>query len=131
MPSTALIRWKNRLAGVNFTRLCVRLSRALLLLVALELITMPVTQLLWTWDGFLHGGQDFELGMFVIVSCVCLVLLRAQDGQQKIRLLLAVCRFRLGALPAVFRSLCELLSLPVIFSPPGGMLPRPATLLRI
>lgn len=109
-----------------------RLSRLLLLLVTLELLSMPVTQLLWTWDGFLHGGQDFELGLFVIVSCLCLVLLRAQHGRQKVRLLLAVCRFRLGTLigSALFRLLRESLFPRAAFSSQVESL-RPSTLLRI
>lgn len=62
----------------------------LLLLVAVELITMPLTQHFWTWDGFLHGGPDFETGLFMIVVCMCLVLLRAQHGRQRIPLLLPI-----------------------------------------
>lgn len=73
------------------------LSRLLLLLVAVELVTMPLTQYLWTWDGFLHGGQDFELGLFMIVVCLCLVLLRAQHGRQGISLLPAIRRRLLRA----------------------------------
>lgn len=68
------------------------MSRLLLLLVAIELITMPVTQHLWAWDGFVHGGQDFELGLFMIVVCVCLGLLRAQHGRQRVSRLLAIRR---------------------------------------
>jgi len=77
---------------------CVRLSRLLLVLVAIELLTMPITQHIWTWDGFLHGGQDFELGLFTIVVCLCLVLLRVQHGRQRLRLFLAVSRFLRGVL---------------------------------
>ncbi len=53
---------------------------------------MPLTQHLWAWDGFVHGGQDFELGLFMIVVCVCLVLLRAQHGRMRISGLLAIGR---------------------------------------
>lgn len=73
----------------NLSKLCAQLSRVLLLLVAVELVTMPLTQHIWTWDGFLHGGQDFELGLLMIVVCICLVLLRAQHGKQRLPLLLA------------------------------------------
>lgn len=34
---------------------CRSLSRALLLLTGIQLITMPFTQYLWTLDHFLHG----------------------------------------------------------------------------
>lgn len=61
-----------------------------LLLVTVELITMPLTQHVWAWDGFVQGGQDFELGLLMIVMCVCLGLLRAQHGRLRVSLLLAV-----------------------------------------
>jgi hypothetical protein len=79
-----------RFAFANRTQMCVDLSRLLLGLAFLELLTMPITQHLWTWDRFLQGGQDFELGLFVTVTCLCLVLLRAQHGHQKIWHLLAL-----------------------------------------
>lgn len=72
--------------------LCARLSRFLLLLAAVEVFTMPLTQHLWTWDHFLQGGQDFELGLLVIVTCLCLVLLRAQHSRQGLKVLLAIRR---------------------------------------
>ncbi|HEX3662539.1 MAG TPA: hypothetical protein VHU89_13975 [Acidobacteriaceae bacterium] len=93
----AILLWPWRFAFANRTQLCVDLSRLLIGFAFLELLTMPITQQLWTWDHFLQGGQDFELGLFVIVSCLCLVLLRAQHGRQKIRHLLAL--GRLLALP--------------------------------
>jgi hypothetical protein len=113
------------MATVNTARFSIRLSRLLLLLIALELLTMPLTQLLWTWDGFLHGGQDFELGLFAIVSCLCLVLLRAQHGRQKLRQMLAVCRFRFGALVSrpAFRLMRDRLCIPVTLSCCPGPLP--------
>lgn len=86
-------------------QICVDLSRLLLGLAFVELLTMPLTQHFWAWDGFLRGGQDFELGLFVIVSCLCLVLLRAQHTRQRIGLLLALRRLILLACqPKLFRS---------------------------
>lgn len=82
--------WLYLRAPESAAQVCARLSRLLLILVAVELITMPLTQHLWTWDGFLHGGQDFELGLFMIVTCLCLVLLRAQHCCQRVRLFLAI-----------------------------------------
>lgn len=76
--------------------LCAWLSRLLLLVIAVELITMPVTQQLWTFDGFLHGGEDFELGLFMIVVCICLALLRAEHGRQGVGLLLTVRQWLVG-----------------------------------
>lgn len=66
------------------------LSRLLLLLAAFELITMPVTQHVWAWDRFLRGGPDFELGLLIIVSCLCLMLLQAEQRKKALRLLLAM-----------------------------------------
>ncbi|HUB17778.1 MAG TPA: hypothetical protein VL990_04030 [Acidobacteriaceae bacterium] len=93
-----ICRWLAPCFSANPEEVCARLSRLLLLLIAVELITMPLTQHLWTWDGFLHGGQDFELGLFMIVVCVCLGLLRAQHGRQRISRLLAPCQCLFRAL---------------------------------
>lgn len=88
----AILLWPWRFAFANRTQVCVDLSRLLLGFAFIELLTMPITQQLWTWDHFLQGGQDFELGLFVIVTCLCLVLLRAQHCRQKIRHLIALGR---------------------------------------
>jgi hypothetical protein len=45
---------------------------------------MPITQGIWSWDRFLHGGQDFELGLLMIVTCLCLVLLRVQENRGRV-----------------------------------------------
>jgi hypothetical protein len=50
---------------------------------------MPVTQHLWAWDHFLHGGQDFELSTLVVLSFLCLVLVLSKHGEQCIDLLFA------------------------------------------
>ncbi len=58
--------------GIGWTR--ASLSWMLLALVAVCLLSSPVTQRLWTWDGFLHGEQDFETGAFLILISLCLVM---------------------------------------------------------
>ena len=63
-------------------RSAVCISRFLLLVIAVEAITMPVTQGLWSWDKFLHGGQDFELSFLMTITCLCLILLRVQDSER-------------------------------------------------
>lgn len=83
-------RWPDRKTSSSVARICAGLSRFLLLLAAVELITMPLTQQIWTWDHFLRGGQDFEFGLLTIVTCLCLGLLRAQHCRQRIKVLLAV-----------------------------------------
>lgn len=83
-------QWRQSRAKRNLGQVCATLSRFLLLLATIELITMPLTQQVWTWDHFLHGGQDFEFGLLTIVTCLCLGLLRAQHCRQGIKILLAV-----------------------------------------
>jgi hypothetical protein len=66
-----------------------RLGRFLLFLTSIVLITLPFTQHLWTWDRFLHGGQDFETCVLLIVTTLCLVLVMVRGCQQWLTLLLA------------------------------------------
>ena len=53
---------------------------------------MPVTQHLWTWDHFLHGGHDFELGMLMVLSWLSLLLVLAKNGKQSFHALLSAWR---------------------------------------
>ena len=59
-----------------------RISRYLLILIALSLITMPITEHIWAWDRFLQGGQDFELGALLVLSFLCLVLVLSKQCQR-------------------------------------------------
>jgi hypothetical protein len=85
-----IVAWARVNAWFQGAGFAVRLSRLLLLLVSIELATMPITQGLWTWDRFLHGGQDFELGMMIIFSCLCLILLHAEQSRCDLGLLVAI-----------------------------------------
>lgn len=58
---------------------------------------MPITQGIWSWDRFLHGGQDFELGLLMIVTCLCLVLLRVQESRSRVGWLAVIRALLLGA----------------------------------
>lgn len=58
------------------------ISRYLLILIALSLVTMPITEHVWTWDRFLQGGQDFELGTLLVLSFLCLVLVLLKQCKQ-------------------------------------------------
>jgi len=71
------------------SRVFVWIARALLILTAISLVTMPVTQHLWTWDRFLHGGKDFELSTLVILSFLSLVLVLAKSLKRSIDSLLS------------------------------------------
>jgi hypothetical protein len=65
-----------------------RLGRFLLSLTSIVLIALPFTQHLWTWDRFLHGGQDFETSVLLIVTSLCLVLVMVRGCKQWLTLLL-------------------------------------------
>ena len=65
------------------------IGRSLLILTAVSLLTMPVTQHLWTWDRFLHGGQDFELSTLLVLSFLCLALVLSKHGKHCIDSLFA------------------------------------------
>jgi hypothetical protein len=65
------------------------MGRVLLIFMAISLFTMPVTQHLWTWDHFLHGGHDFELGMLMVLSLLSLVLVLAKSCRQCLHTLLS------------------------------------------
>ncbi len=68
------------------------IGRFLLILTAISLLTMPVTQHLWTWDHFLRGGQDFELSTLFVLSILCLVLVLSEHGKQSVDSLFAIWR---------------------------------------
>lgn len=63
-------------------------DRFLLVLVAIELVSMPFTQYAWTWDHFLHGGIDFESSFLFLVVCLHLLLVlrnhRRQEGYLRV-----------------------------------------------
>ena len=59
-----------------------KVGRFLLLIAAIELISMPLTQYAWTWDNFLHGGMDFESSLlFLVVGLGLLLVLRYHRRQ--------------------------------------------------
>ena len=63
-------------------------GRFLLVLAAVELISMPLTQYAWTWDHFLRGGMDFESSLLFLVVCLHLLLVLRnhyrQDGNLRV-----------------------------------------------
>jgi len=70
----------------------VAVGRFLLVVATISLLTMPLTQHFWTWDHFLRGGQDFESGMLVIVSILCLAVLLSQLCKKDVDLFFIVRR---------------------------------------
>ena len=65
------------------------IGRVLLILTSVSLMTMPLTERLWTWDHFLHGGQDFEMSTILVLSFLCLVLVLSKHGKQGVDSLFA------------------------------------------
>jgi hypothetical protein len=72
----------------KLARACTWISFGLLILTALSLLTSPLTQQVWTWDRFLHGGQDFESSLLILLVSFCLLLLLAQHFKQAVDLTL-------------------------------------------
>jgi hypothetical protein len=66
------------------------MGRLLLVLASVVLVALPFTQQVWTWDRFLHGGQDFETTVLLILTSLCLVLVMARGCRQGIKLLLTL-----------------------------------------
>jgi hypothetical protein len=66
------------------------MGRLLLVLSSVVLIALPFTQQVWTFDRFLHGGQDFETTVLLILTSLCLVLVMARGCRQGIKLLLTL-----------------------------------------
>lgn len=80
------------------------IGRFLLVLAAIAVLTMPLTQNFWTWDHFLRGGQDFETWTLTIVLILCMAVLLSQLCKRRLDLLFAVCHmlaltFNRGELP--------------------------------
>ena len=121
-----IFEWLRSHSSRQFAAQIVYLGRGLLLLIALELVTMPVTQDLWSWDKFLHGGQDFELGLLIIVTCLCLTLLGAEQTRRDLSLLVAARALLLSDRPRVssplpgtqFREHCPGIQRALSLSPP-------------
>lgn len=57
-------------------------GRYLLILSALSLLTMPITEQYWIWDRFLQAGRDFELGTLMVLMLLCLMLVLSKQPKQ-------------------------------------------------
>jgi hypothetical protein len=114
--------WSDFVGFANPAQLYARLSRLLLVMASIVLVALPFTQQLWTWDRFLHGGQDFETSILLIVTSLCLVLVLVRGCKQGVtqlltllsRLLRSVLHLRIAS-PARFSVICNdrILGLPV------------------
>ena len=59
MIQLPIAAWARLNALFAAARSAVCLSRLLLIIIAVEVLAMPITQGIWSWDKFLRGGQDF------------------------------------------------------------------------
>ena len=57
------------------------------------LAATPFTERLWTFDRFLHGGQDFEFSLLALILFFCLVILLARYAQHGLSAVLAIRRW--------------------------------------
>jgi hypothetical protein len=65
-----------------------RVSRNLLALITLSLVTMPFTEHFWTGDHFSRFGRDFELTTISLLSILLLVLVLSRSCKQSVAALL-------------------------------------------
>lgn len=79
-------------AGLRLSQTLVWIGRSLLILSAISLSTMPLTQHIWSWDHFLHGGQDFELGALAVLIVLSLALVLCRQRRQALDVVLAIWR---------------------------------------
>lgn len=82
MSQTPNVLWPRTNAATCSPAALARLGRILLVLTAVSLLTMPVTERVWTWDNLAEGGKDFELSMILVLSFFCLVLVLLKQGKQ-------------------------------------------------
>jgi hypothetical protein len=68
---------------------------------------MPLTQYLWAWDRFMHGGPDFELGALMVLTALCLALVLPKHCKQYVYLMLAPSHH--ASLDLIGRSLRKIL----------------------
>ena len=90
-------KYKTRRLDLNAcactARFFARMSQYLLALITLSLLTMPITEHLWTWDHFFQTGRDFELGTIAVLSILLLVLVISKSNKQRVAVLLSARRF--------------------------------------
>jgi len=77
----------------GISRGCVFAGRILFLFIAILLTVMPVTERLWTFDGLLPGGQDFEFGLLSVATILCLTFVLTQQSKQGSTFLLITWRW--------------------------------------
>jgi hypothetical protein len=67
-------------------------SLLLLITAAIELVTIPLTQHVWTWHQFLRDGEDLDSSLLVFVVFTCLPPLFAEQSGRRLNQLLTIRR---------------------------------------
>jgi len=89
LDNTPNASWPDFNAPTRSAPVFARIGRALFILTAVSLMSMPLTEHLWTWDHFLQGGQDFEMSTILVLSFLCLVLVLSKHEKQGVDSLFA------------------------------------------
>jgi hypothetical protein len=74
----------------GFSAACSLAGRILLLFTALLIVVMPWTEAHWHFDGFLRGGEDFELGLLALITIFSLLIVLSRHRKQRVDFLFAI-----------------------------------------
>ena len=74
-------RTANSVFEGRLSQASVKAGRVLLSVMLVLISVMPLTEYLWHFDQFLHGGYDFELGLLAVASIFCLAVVLVQQGR--------------------------------------------------
>src|SRR5579863_5428291 len=96
----------DRIPHASASRPLAWIACSLLVLCAISILTMPLTQYLWGWDRFMHGGQDFELGTLMVLTLLCLALVLPKLCKQCVQsLFVRSCPARTGLMHGSRRAI--------------------------
>lgn len=114
----------------DVSRICAVGGRILLLITAVLLVVMPLTEHFFTFDRFLTGGtEDVELTLLAVLALCCLVLLLAQFRKQDLATLNELRRWLFPALLnrplASFAVVLQVSADPVVSGPSIGSFTAP------
>lgn len=80
----------SRMRVDGFSATCTLAGRILLLFTTLLIVVMPWTESHWHFDGFLRGGEDFELGLMALITIFSLLLVLSRHRKQRVDFLFAI-----------------------------------------
>jgi hypothetical protein len=101
----------------GMSRAYITMGRILATLSIVLLLVMPFTEHLWTFDRFLIGGSDFELGLFVTISILSLVLVVSRSRQQSVATLITAVQALVSLLRSAAQRLMTIAASHVVLLP--------------